>query len=100
MLLLHALQVLDLCCNQITRSGVLAVAKSLATAKAGGAGGPLELLALDENGISEAGIEQLRQLLKVGGLLCMFGAGSGMAPACHAAGREREAAGVTALVCQ
>lgn len=58
-------QTVDLCCNQITRSGALAIARGLAKAKAGGAGAPLELLALDENGISEAGIEQLQQLLKV-----------------------------------
>lgn len=61
---LPALQSVDLCCNQITRAGALAVARGLAKAKAGGAGGPLELLALDENGISEAGIEQLKQLLQ------------------------------------
>jgi large subunit ribosomal protein L31/Ran GTPase-activating protein 1 len=53
-------QVLDLCCNQITRSGALAVARAIAKAKA-----PLELLALDENAISEGGIPQLKQVLKV-----------------------------------
>lgn len=69
MLLLLCAQSVDLCCNQITRAGALAVARGLAKAKAGGAGGPLELLALDENGISEAGIDQLKQLLKVCGML-------------------------------
>lgn len=63
------LQVVDLCSNQITRPGALAVAKAITKAKAGGAGAApaLELLALDENGISEAGIDQLKQLLKVCG---------------------------------
>jgi hypothetical protein len=60
-----SLQVLDLCCNQIKRSGALAVARSIAKARAGSSAAPFELLALDENGISEAGIEQLKQTLKV-----------------------------------
>jgi hypothetical protein len=59
------LQVLDLCCNQIKRLGALAVARSIAKARAGSSAAPFELLALDENGISEAGIEQLKQMLKV-----------------------------------
>jgi hypothetical protein len=64
-------QVLDLCCNQITRSGALAVARAIGKAKAGG-GAPLEVLALDENAISEDGIPQLKQVLKVSAapLLC------------------------------
>jgi large subunit ribosomal protein L31/Ran GTPase-activating protein 1 len=65
-------QVVDLCGNQITRPGALAVVRGLAKAKAGGAGVPLELLALDENGISEAGVEQLKQLMKVHGNCTKF----------------------------
>jgi hypothetical protein len=59
--------VLDLCSNQITRPGAVAVTKALlqARAAAGAAAAPLELLALDENGISEGGITQIQQLLKV-----------------------------------
>jgi large subunit ribosomal protein L31/Ran GTPase-activating protein 1 len=59
-------QTLDLCCNQIMRPGALAVARALAgMAKAGSS--KLTLLALDENAISEAGVEQLKALLTVSG---------------------------------
>lgn len=64
---LPALQVLDVCANQITRPGALAVTKALVQARKGGSGGaqPLQLLALDENGISEEGVGQIQALLKV-----------------------------------
>lgn len=55
------LQVLDLSANQLMRSGVLAVARALTSRS-----GPIELLSLDENAISENGVEQLREVLKVG----------------------------------
>lgn len=64
-----ALQTLDLCANQIMRPGALAVAHALAQrAKAGATS--FELLALDENAISEEGVEQLRDVLKVGDRAC------------------------------
>jgi hypothetical protein len=59
-------QTLDLCCNQIMRPGALAVARALAGA-AKACGSKLQLLALDENAISEAGVEQLKVLLTVSG---------------------------------
>jgi hypothetical protein len=68
------LQTLDLCCNQIMRPGTLAVARALAgRAKAGSS--KLALLALDENAISEAGVEQLRALLTVSGWRSKAGRG-------------------------
>eukprot|EP00775_Hariotina_reticulata_P012743 gene12743-12872_t len=60
---LPALQVLDLCSNQLMRLGVLAVAKALAARQKSNPVG-FDLLALDENAISEEGIEQLGEVLK------------------------------------
>lgn len=54
------LQVLDLSANQLMRPGVLAVARALAAR-----GGSFELLSLDENAITEGGIDQLKGVLKV-----------------------------------
>eukprot|EP00879_Flechtneria_rotunda_P025913 GHRR01027571.1.p1 GENE.GHRR01027571.1~~GHRR01027571.1.p1 ORF type:complete len:312 (+),score=129.10 GHRR01027571.1:242-1177(+) len=62
---LPALKVLELCANQIKRPGALAVARALAGRKEARITG-FELLALDENAISQEGIEQLRQVLKDG----------------------------------
>ncbi|KAF8069620.1 RANGAP1 [Scenedesmus sp. PABB004] len=59
---LPALTALDLCANQLMRPGALAVARAVAAARRGA--GSFELLALDENAISEQGVEQLRALLK------------------------------------
>jgi phosphoribosylcarboxyaminoimidazole (NCAIR) mutase len=63
----NPLQSLDLCCNQIMRPGALAVARVLAARAKAAGGSKLQLLALDENAISEAGVEQLRALLTVRG---------------------------------
>jgi hypothetical protein len=60
-------QTLDLCCNQIMRPGALAVARALASRAKAAGGSKLQLLALDENAISEAGVEQLKSLLTVRG---------------------------------
>ncbi|WIA30005.1 hypothetical protein OEZ86_000102 [Tetradesmus obliquus] len=60
---LPALESLDLCCNQIMRPGALAVARALAAGAKAAGGSKLALLALDENAISEAGVEQLKKLL-------------------------------------
>ncbi|KAF6260413.1 hypothetical protein COO60DRAFT_1625705 [Scenedesmus sp. NREL 46B-D3] len=60
---LPALESLDLCANQIMRPGALAVARALASRVKAAGGSKLQLLALDENAISEAGVEQLRALL-------------------------------------
>jgi Ran GTPase-activating protein 1 len=49
--------VLDLCCNQIKRAGALAAARAVADKPA------LQLLALDENEISEAGVDTMREVL-------------------------------------
>lgn len=54
------MQVLDLSANQLMRPGVLAVARALAAR-----GGSFELLSLDENAITDNGVEQLRGVLKV-----------------------------------
>lgn len=58
---LPALQVLDLCANQIMRPGAVAVAKALVSQGRK----EFQLLALDENAISDAGVEQITDLLKV-----------------------------------
>lgn len=63
-------QSLDLCCNQIMRPGALAVARALAAGAKAAGGSKLALLALDENAISEAGVEQLKKLLTVGQNCC------------------------------
>jgi hypothetical protein len=60
---LAAPQEVDLCANQLMRPGALAVARALTSRGAGAA--PLALLGLDENAISETGVEALRRLLKV-----------------------------------
>jgi large subunit ribosomal protein L31/Ran GTPase-activating protein 1 len=60
------LQVLDLCSNQLMRPGVLAVARALAARQKVNPVG-FDLLALDENAISEEGLDQLREVLKVCG---------------------------------
>ncbi|KAK9822823.1 hypothetical protein WJX81_005289 [Elliptochloris bilobata] len=64
---LPALQELDLCQNQIRRAGALAVAKAVAAAKG------LRLLALDENEISDAGVDHLKAVLKAAGQLGTLG---------------------------
>jgi large subunit ribosomal protein L31/Ran GTPase-activating protein 1 len=63
---LPALEHVDLCANQLQRPGAVGVARALAAARGRGGGGPLPLrcLALDENAISEAGVDQLRAIVK------------------------------------
>jgi len=58
---LPALEHLDLCGNQLGRAGAVGVARALASASPRP---PLACLALDENAISEAGVELLRAVVK------------------------------------
>ncbi len=62
---------LDLCGNQIKRAGALAAARAVADKPA------LQLLALDENEVSEAGVEAVREV-----------SGGGEAVAARAARRQ------------
>jgi len=57
----------DLCTNQLQRGGALAVAKAVLHKPA------LKLLALDDNAISESGIEALKALLNSVGKLEALG---------------------------
>jgi large subunit ribosomal protein L31/Ran GTPase-activating protein 1 len=56
---LPSLEALDLCGNQLGRAGAVAVARALAASKP-----PLKLLALDENAISEQGVDLLKEVVK------------------------------------
>jgi len=64
---LTALHTLDLCTNQIKRGGACAVAKAVADLPALGA------LELDDNEISENGLEALREILQAAGKLEALG---------------------------
>lgn len=59
---LPGLQWLDLTQNQITRPGAVLVVRALA-----GGCKQLQFLGLDDNGISENGVEQVTELMEVGG---------------------------------
>jgi len=63
------LRTIDLCLNQIHRVGALAVAKVVVETA-----NDLELLALDENEISDGGVEQLKKMMESGGKLGALGA--------------------------
>jgi large subunit ribosomal protein L31/Ran GTPase-activating protein 1 len=56
---LPALEQVDLCCNQLQRAGAVGVARALAAGKP-----PLKCLALDENSISDNGVDQLKGVVK------------------------------------
>lgn len=64
---LPALEHVDLCCNQLQRAGAVGVARTLAAGTGAAGGGkppPLKCLALDENAISEAGVDQLKAVVR------------------------------------
>jgi Ran GTPase-activating protein 1 len=64
---LASLRTVDLCQNQIRRGGACALAKACCSNP------HLELLALDENEISEAGVEALKAIMKTGRKLDALG---------------------------
>ena len=82
---MRALRFLDLCTNQIRRGGACAVAKAVAALPL------LETLELDDNEISEAGVEALREVLRSGGKLAALGSlEENMADADEEDGSEEE----------
>ena len=64
---LPALRELDVTANQLTRPGAVLVVKGITAPTGGSSRAGFELLGLDENGISEEGVGQIKELLKVRG---------------------------------